>query len=192
MLAVRDDVDVHVFVFKELPDRFFCNEKRVIIGKAESSAGNNGKGNGAAAVLLCQFQRMTVAIRQQFRLTVISVLPDRPDRVDDVLGGQIIARADHSLSDLQRRKGQQRFIQIGPGCFVDGIVCAPGAGVPGICRVNDCVHEKSGNICMDHKDRHLTRPFISGLFLFYLKNGQFAIPLDALLDKRPRDAAGLI
>ena len=82
---------------------------------AVSAATDGGKGEGLDVVDHGQFQRLDIAGSQQFRFVMPTAPPNRPHRVNDMLGRQFVAACDLGLARLASIQRPAFLRQFGAG-----------------------------------------------------------------------------
>ena len=86
-------------------DRSKRDRQCLILRESVNSRRDHREGNGLAAEFFRQFQGVCIAGSLRLKLSILPAIPDRTDRVDDVLrmkaeGGSRSGRASGNLSDL--------------------------------------------------------------------------------------------
>ena len=105
------------------------------------SGRNRGKRNTPDSLLHRQLQRIPITVAQKLRLIMTSAVPDRPDRMNDILARKPIGSGDLRLA---RRASVQRaaFLQqLSPRCAVNRTVDATAAEQRVVGCVHDCGYE---------------------------------------------------
>ena len=95
-----DKVERPRVVFQILPHGNHGRLCRPIYGIVKHACRDGGKGYPADAVLLGHTQRVPIAGREHFRLSLTASMPDRPDRMDHVLTGKVVALRDFRVARL--------------------------------------------------------------------------------------------
>src|SRR5262249_48708446 len=91
--------------FEEGLDLAHGNLRGPVDGKTVRTRADRGEGEGREAVSHEQRQGIAIALHQQLVLILVATMPDRADRVNDVLRGQLVASRDPGLA---RRAAAQR------------------------------------------------------------------------------------
>lgn len=153
----RPEADEHHLLDRgvggEKPLRFAQRDaRRPFQGKAVGAGADGGKGDRLQLVLHRQREAVAVATGQEFILVIVSVAPDRPDRVDDELRRQPIALRDLGLAGGAAAQFAAFRDELRARRPVDRPIDAAPAQQRAVGRVDDDIHLYPGDVAFDDLD----------------------------------------
>ena len=148
---------------EEIVDRVYGHPGRPVDRIAVSAGADGREGNTRQPLRYRQLQALPVGAGQQFWLTLMTAVPDRPYCVDDMFGRQIAAvgnnRPPGCQSPLPGHDLTALFQNSRPAGSVNGPVHAATPHKAGIGGVDDSVRVLKGNIATDKTQLHLIKRY---------------------------------
>ena len=131
----------------DLPHGDVCGlVKRISV----DAATYGGKDYGAQMMLEGKFKGGAVAAGKQFRLMIIAAAPDRPDGMDDMAGGQVIASGDFRLAGMTALELPALCKESRSGGTVNGPVNTAAPEQRAVRGIDNGIHPEGCDIRLDH------------------------------------------
>jgi len=139
-------IDQHLVFQQKFAESGNGDLQGLVLGKTVIVGGDEGKGDGSAAMGQCQLQGFIITAAKQDFLSIAAAVPYRANGVDNVFGGKTESGGDGSVSHRNGADLLPGSQKLRTGFFVDAGIGTQSYHRPGIGGIDDGIHLHMGDV----------------------------------------------